>query len=160
MRQVILGFLGALLVSGAASAAPSGDLAVYAGQFGVFSDSNEKSVNMGVEYRYRDVWHGLRPTVGAMTNTDGALYGYAGINWDIALGSKFYLTPGVKVGGYSQGSSKDLGYGIEFHDSIELTYRMQSGQRIGASLVHMSNASLGNKNPGVEMIQAVYSHPF
>ena len=95
--------------------------------------------------------------------TDRAKFdaGYAGINWDLPIDAirPFIITPGVKVGGYSQGDSKDLGYGIEFHDSIEVTYRFNDGQRVGAVLSHMSNASLGNKNPGTEIIQAVYSFP-
>ena len=144
----------------AAEAPPSADLDVYAGQFSALRDNKDKSAEFGAEYRFKDQWYGLRPTVGVMANTDSAMYGYAGINWDLPLGiAPIYITPGVKVGGYDHGDSKALGYGIEFRDSIEMTYRFDDGQRVGAALTHMSNASLGNRNPGVEMIEAVYSHP-
>ena len=139
-----------------------GDIVVAVGQFSALRSSQYSSTMGNIEYRFPDQYHGLRPTVGAMANTDGATYGYAGINWDLPISAirPFVITPGVKVGAYSQGSSKDLGYGVEFHDSIEVTYRFNDGQRVGASLAHMSNASLGNSNPGVETIQAVYSIPF
>ena len=169
MRLFIASFLGALSVASSAyaledtanDAGNKADVAIYAGKFSALRDKASESVEGGVEYRFKDQWYGVRPTVGAMANTDGAIYGYAGINWDLPIRAirPFYITPGVKVGGYSQGDSKDLGYGLEFRDSIEVSYRFNDGQRLGAYLTHMSNASLGNKNPGTEMIGAVYSHP-
>ena len=138
------------------------DIAVYVGKFSALRDPNSASVEGAVEYRFKDQWYGVRPAVGIMANTDKAFYGYAGIDWDLPIRAirPFYITPGVKVGGYSQGESKDLGYGLEFRDSIEMTYRFNDGERVGAYLTHMSNASLGDKNPGSEMVGAVYSHPF
>ena len=134
------------------------EVAIYGGQYSVLKDSQYKTELIGLEYRWKDQWNGLRPVVGFWGNNDSAKYAYGGMYWDFPLGP-FMITPGVAVGGYAGGDSKDLGYGIEFRDTIEITYRFESGQRIGAQLTHMSNASLGDSNPGVETLQAVYVHP-
>lgn len=163
MRIFATALVSLCAITGTAYAADSqkGDLVVSVGKFSALRDKDHETVSGNLEYRFADQYYGLRPTVGAMANADGALYGYAGINWDLPISAirPFVITPGVKVGGYSKGDSKDLGYGVEFHDSIEVTYRFDNGQRVGAALVHMSNASLGSQNPGTEIIQAVYSFP-
>ena len=171
MRSLLVSLLSLIVLTSVAHAeindtahdsGNTADIAVYVGKFSALRDTNSESVEGAVEYRFKDQWYGLRPAVGIMANTDSALYGYAGIDWDLPIRAirPFYITPGVKVGGYAQGDSKDLGYGVEFRDSIEVAYRFNDGERLGAYLTHMSNASLGNSNPGTEMIGAVYSHPF
>jgi lipid A 3-O-deacylase len=163
MRTLLAATVSLFTLTTTAHAAdsPKGDLVVQAGLFSALRDKANESVEAGMEYRFADQYYGLRPTVGIMGNGDGAMYGYAGINWDLPINAirPFVITPGVKVGGYAKGDSKDLGSGIEFHDSIEVTYRFDSGQRVGAALVHMSNASIGSENPGTEIVQLVYSHP-
>lgn len=158
----IITVLAAMLAAQVAQAAPrnSPDVAVYIGQYSALRNNANRSIMGGIEYRFRDQYYGIRPTVGVLSNTDGAFYGYAGINWDLPLGIKpIYITPGFNIGGYSKGDSKDLGYGLEFRSSIEVTYRFKNGQRLGAALSHLSNAGLGSENPGVETYQLVYSHP-
>lgn len=141
--------------------ASQGDLAFHAGRFSALRDKPRRSFTAGMEYRFPDQFHGLRPTIGALANADGAIYGYGGINWDLPVPSTpIVITPGFVAGGYSQGDSKDLGHGIEFRSTLEVTYRFDDGQRVGAAISHLSNASLDNDNPGTETIQAVYSLPF
>lgn len=139
------------------SASADGDIAVYAGQYSIFDDHFD-SVMFGGEYRWADIWHGIRPTIGAFNNSDDAIYGYAGIYWDLPLGP-FVLSPGVAGGYYHRGNSKDLGNDFEFRDTLELTYAFESGQRLGLQLTHLSNASLGEDNPGVETLQVVFTNP-
>jgi lipid A 3-O-deacylase len=160
MRR-LAAFALTLLAAGGAHAAPGqDDFAIYGGEFSVFRSNQYATFEGGVEYRWADIAYGIRPTIGAWANGDGALYGYAGFYWDIPLGIEpFMITPGVAIGAYDQGDSKDLGSGIEFRDTIEVSYRFMDGQRLGAQLTHMSNASIGSSNPGVEMVQAVYTHP-
>jgi hypothetical protein len=92
------------------------------------------------------------------SNSDDAIYGYAGIYWDIPLG-RFVISPGVAGGYYHQGDSKDLGNAFEFRDTIEVTYRFEAGQRLGLQLTHLSNAGIGDSNPGVETLQLVFTNP-
>ena len=48
-----------------------------------------------------------------------------------------------------------------FEESKEtLSYQLKSENRIGISFGHISNANIGNKNPGVEIISFSYQKPF
>jgi hypothetical protein len=92
----------------------------------------------------------LKPFYGAMINGDDGKYFYSGLRKDIVLSNKTYLTPSFAVGYYDQGKSKDLGYDLEFRSQLEFSYKLESTNRIAISVNHISNASLGEQNPGVE----------
>lgn len=155
-----IGSLVALTSIAQAAGTGTGDIAVYGGDFSI-RDSDQSSFMGGVEYRFKDQYNGLRPTVGVFANTDKAVYGYAGAYWDLPLNTApFVISPGFAVGAYNQGDSKDLGSTLEFRSTLEVSYKMQNAQRIGVQISHLSNASIGDKNPGVETLQAVYTHPF
>ncbi len=157
MRKILGSLITLVALTGTAHA---GDIAVYGGQFSAFRDNKDKTALLGVEYRFKDQYNGLRPTIGTSANFDGATYTYAGAYWDLPLNTgRFVISPGFAVGGYTDGSSKDLGYGLEFRSTMEVTYKFQNGQRFGAQVSHLSNAGLGDHNPGTETVQAVYSHP-
>lgn len=165
MRRVPVICVALMCLAGAVQAqeqpdSEHGDFAFYAGQYSSFRSSQYETGLAGIEYRWADQYYGLRPTVGVWGNGDGAWYGYGGIYWDLELGnSGIFITPGVAAGAYRQGDSKDLGSWFEFRDTLEISYRFDSGQRLGAQITHMSNAGIGSDNPGVEMLQAVYTHP-
>ena len=167
MRILFAALATLLTLSGAAHA---GDIAVYAGKFSALRDEANESALVGLEYRfnnpgYQGVWNGIRPTIGTSANTDGATFTYAGIYWDfpITKGAKsgFVITPGFAPGYYNDNGneSKRLGYGLEFRSTLEATYKFEGGQRVGAQIAHLSNANIGNKNPGTETVQVVYTHP-
>ncbi len=130
----------------------------YVGGFDV-SQGDDSAAEAGLEYRYKDVYHGLRPLAGIMVTSDSAVYGYAGIQWDLFLSDSIILSPNFTAGGFSQGNGKDLGYGIEFKSGIELAYQFEDASRLGVAFNHMSNASIGNDNPGTENLIATYSYP-
>ena len=44
-----------------------------------------------------------------------------------------------------------MGNKLEFRTTLELSYQLNNDDRIGFSLGHISNANIGNKNPGVEI---------
>ena len=92
----------------------------------------------------------LKSFYGIMVNGDDGLYVYSGLREDINLGDNIFFTPSFAIGYYDQENSKDLGYDLEFRSQLELSYQFQSMNRIGLSLNHISNASLGEQNPGVE----------
>ena len=45
---------------------------------------------------------------------------------------------------------RDLGYELEFRSGIEIGYVFCNKSRLGVHFYHISNASLGRKNPGEE----------
>lgn len=154
--------LAALAVTALASPAFAGQgehLAIYGGQFEI-SDSTNDSAMLGLEYRFKDQFNGLRPVVGAFANEDSGAYAYAGAYWDLPLGTKpFVISPGFAVGAYNEGASKDLGYGLEFRSTLEIAYEFENNHRLGVAISHLSNAGIGDSNPGTETAQLVYSYP-
>lgn len=150
--------LAALALLSTPALAQGGDLlSVYGGQFEISDDTNDSTM-LGAEYRFADQFNGLRPVVGGFVNGDSGAYGYAGAYWDLPLGTEpFIISPGFAVGGYHSGASKDLGLGLEFRSTLEVAYQFDSGDRLGVAISHLSNAGIGDSNPGTETLQAVYS---
>lgn len=113
-----------------------------------------------VEFRLGKLEYFGHPFTGFMFNTGGAIHLFAGLYYDIHLGDYFILTPGFAPGLYVKRNSKDLMYVLEFRSQIEFTYIFKNHSRIGFSFNHISNASLGEENPGVESIALTYVIPF
>lgn len=156
IRKYLAAFLFLLL--GTSSAYANDYLNFYAGYFDITQDDNN-AAQFGLEYRYDDVYHGLRPGVGVNLSDDGSVYGYGGFFWDVYLSDSWVFTPNIVVGGYHQGSGKDLGHGIQFRSGLELSYEFPRQNRLSVAFNHISNASLGDANPGAETLLFMYQHP-
>ena len=89
----------------------------------------------------------LTPVTGAMITQDSATYFYTGVEANLDLGP-FKLTPSFTPGIYSQGEGKDLGHPLEFKSEVQLSMDLGESTNFGMSYNHVSNASLGDKNPG------------
>ena len=79
--------------------------------------------------------------------SDNTTYLYTGIQADYNLG-KINLTPSFTPGLYGQGDGKDLGHMIEFKSELQLSLDLSKKTEMGFSYNHLSNASIGDKNPG------------
>ena len=109
----------------------------------------------------------LKPFVGMEVTTDSALYVLGGIYLEDNLGklltgneNKWNFTPSFGLGYYDDGDGKKLGNKLEFRTTLEVSYQLKNDDRIGISLGHISNANIGDKNPGVEIISLSYQTPF
>ena len=123
----------------------------YSGLFD-FSDKGKKSTIIGLQHQNenltRESFLGtLSPVTGAMITTDNAAYFYTGIQAQYKIG-KVNLTPSFTPGIYEQGDGKDLGHLIEFKSEIQISLDLSNTSELGFSYNHISNASLGDKNPG------------
>lgn len=131
----------------------------YIGWFD-FIDDEDAATQFGAEYRFNPMNYGIRPTLGINVSTDGSVYGYGGVNWEVpVVKDDLYLIPNFMVGAYSEGDGKDLGGAIEFRSGLEIAYQLANQHRIGLSVNHISNASIYDKNPGAETILINYSVP-
>ena len=124
---------------------------VYTGMFD-FSDDGKKSSLIGFQHQNenlnRDTFLGnLSPITGAMITADNASYFYTGVQAHYKIGS-LNLTPSFAPGYYSVGNGKDLGHALEFKSEIQLSLELPKDSQFGFSYNHLSNASLGKKNPG------------
>lgn len=156
--------LGAALCSVGASAQDKKDidkpLVVLGG--GIFDVGDKSRAEGRLEIRAGEpiLWR-LKPMAGVNATGGGGVYGFVtGLLADFPLGEGFVLTPSLAAGGYRQGSSKDLGSGIEFRSQIEVAYVMAGGTRLGLGASHLSNAGIGDKNPGANSVFAFVALPF
>ena len=109
----------------------------------------------------------LKPLAGIEYTSDSASYFNIGVYLDDNLGTLFInkkspinFTPSFALGYYDNGDGKNLGNNIEFRTTAEISYELKNSNRIGLSLGHISNANIGNKNPGVEILSISYQVPF
>lgn len=101
----------------------------------------------------------FRPLVGAMATIKGSSYLYGGINFDLFPCDQIVVAPGFAAGWYRAGKGKDLGYPLEFRSGVELAWQFEDASRLGIHFYHLSNASLGKRNPGEESLVLFYDIP-
>ncbi len=121
-------------------------------------------INIGPE---EDNFFYLKPFAGIEVTTDSAFYLISGIYLEDNLGklmsgqeNNWNFTPSFGLGYYDDGNGKKLGNKLEFRTTLEFSYQLENADRIGISLGHISNANIGNKNPGAEIISLSYQKPF
>ncbi len=124
---------------------------VYTGMFD-FSDDGKKSSLIGFQHQNedlnRDTFLGnLSPITGALITGDNATYIYTGVQAQYKIGA-INFTPSFTPGLYHEGDGKDLGHLIEFKSELQFSLDLSNDSELGFSYNHISNASLGDKNPG------------
>ena len=131
------------------------------GQFDVNDTVDSSEIRF--EYLYANNFlknnYDLKPFLGVMRNGDNGKYIYSGLRKNIRISEKWFFTPSFALGYYDRGDSKDLGYNLEFRSQIEFSYKLKSS-RIGFNLNHISNASIGDTNPGTESATISLIRPF
>ena len=127
------------------------EFSVYTGMFD-FSDDGKRSTLIGLQHQNenlnRDTFLGnLSPITGALITTDNAGYIYTGIQAQYKIGA-LNFTPSFTPGLYYEGDGKDLGHLLEFKSELQISLDLSKTSELGFSYNHLSNASLGDKNPG------------
>ena len=123
----------------------------YSGTFD-FSDDGARATLFGIQHQnenlYRDSFLGtLSPVTGFMITADNAKYAYTGVQAQYKIGA-LNVIPSFTPGLYGEGDGKDLGHLIEFKSEVQLSLDLTKDTELGISYNHISNASLGEKNPG------------
>jgi lipid A 3-O-deacylase len=118
-----------------------------------FSDNKQKAILVGFQHQNenleRDTFLGnISPITGGFLTENSAAYIYTGVEWNYAIGDKLKFTPSFAPGIYHEGNGKDLGHALEFKTEVQASYSVSGSTSIGMSYNHISNASLGDKNPG------------
>ena len=117
-----------------------------------FSDDKQAAVLVGLQHQNeslkRDTLIGnISPITGGFITVNSAVYIYTGFEWNVDMGALTF-TPSFAPGLYHEGDGKDLGHVLEFKSEIQFSYELSKDTNIGLSYNHISNASLGDKNPG------------
>jgi len=132
---------------------------VAAGEHDVLRNQ-EDGGEVGAELRFHEYHIGFLPrfipdfipVLGAMRQSKGIVYGYAGFRLDFPIAERWVTTIGFGAGNYPHGDGKKLGGPVEFRSSIELARRFGESSRLGLQLYHLSNAGLYEHNPGSESL--------
>ena len=148
MRKILKAFVIYSFLFMNMGSASAGNLNFYTGMFD-FSDDGKKSNLFGVQHiNTEDIYfENLQPVTGAMITADNATYFYKGFQIQNGDGA-FKFTPSFTPGLYFEGDGKDLGHVIEFKTELQISFEISSNSELGFSYNHISNASLGDKNPG------------
>ncbi|MES2272712.1 MAG: acyloxyacyl hydrolase [Chlamydiota bacterium] len=101
----------------------------------------------------------FRPLLGLMATAKGSFYLYLGINFDLLFWDHLLFAPGFAAGYYAAGQGKDLGFPVEFRSGVELAWQFSDWHRLGLHFYHLSNASIGKRNPGEESLVLFYDIP-
>ena len=127
------------------------ELNIFTGMFD-FSDDKQKAGLFGIQHQnetlQRDTFLGnLSPITGGFVTENSTVYVYSGVEWNFDLGG-INFTPSFSPGLYSKGDGKDLGHILEFKSEVQASFNISENTSLGMSYNHISNVSLGDKNPG------------
>ena len=136
----------------------------YTGNFD-FSDHKQKAILFGFQHQNEILERKLflgnaSPVTGGFITENSAAYLYTGVEWNYDMGNKMIFTPSFTPGLYSEGDGKDLGHILEFKTEIQASYAISEQSSFGMSYNHISNASLGYKNPGANSYMVNYLKNF
>ena len=127
------------------------ELNFFTGMFD-FSDDNQASGLVGIQHQNDELFRksflgNLSPITGAFLTEKNAVYLYTGVQAEYELGF-LTITPSFAPGYYNYGNGKDLGFPLEFKTEVQMSFNISDSTHLGMSYNHISNASLGDKNPG------------
>ena len=116
------------------------ELNLFTGMFD-FSDDGQSDL-------FRDSFLGkISPITGGFLTENSAFYLYTGAQAEYNIG-RLKITPSFAPGFYNSGDGKDLGSVLEFKSEVQMSLNLSDSTEFGLSYNHISNASLGDKNPG------------
>ena len=136
----------------------------YIGNFD-FSDHKQAAVLLGFQHQNEDLERqtflgNISPITGGFITENSAAYVYTGVEWNYSMGNKMTFTPSFAPGLYHEGNGKDLGHILEFKTEVQIAYLVSDNASFGMSYNHVSNASLGDKNPGANSYMFNYLKKF
>lgn len=125
-----------------------------------FREKDGRGAGVGrVELRFNKEFLRIRPFIGVEGTTDSAAYLYGGGMVDVRFGDHFILSPNAAIGAYFDGDGRKMGSNLEFRTGVEAAWEFDNRMRVGAAFHHISNAGIGDVNPGVETVTVNLSIP-
>ena len=127
------------------------ELNLFTGMFD-FSDTKQAAGLIGIQHQNDDLFREsflgkISPITGGFLTENSALYVYSGVEWNFDIGP-LKFTPSFAPGFYGAGDGKDLGHALEFKTEVQASLNLTESSSVGMSYNHISNASIGEKNPG------------
>ena len=129
------------------------EISFYTGTFDVIDkEGDDQTSLLGIEHKnpnlFRDTFLGkISPISGGFMTGNSSVYLYTGIEGQYGVGP-LRILPSFTPGYYEKGDGKDLGSALEFKSEVKMSLNLSDSTEFGMSYNHISNASLGDKNPG------------
>lgn len=155
-----------LLEPAAARAEASGEapaqrpaVVLSAGTFALV-EAYDYPYRLGVQYRLaaRGRWS-LEPGLGAAFGPDGMAFLYLDLLRDFRLGERWFLTPSLAAGYFTNGDAIGVNEQLEFQSAIALSRVLDGGLRVGLAVHHVSNGGLASPNNGTESLVVFVRYP-
>lgn len=131
-------------------------VSIGAGALDVF-ERQRAEISMDLRLSGRGRW---QPRLIGTWTTGGARFAGAGPLWHAAPADGWDFAIGFAPGYYERKHGPRLGSRLEFFSSIEISRDIGHGRRVGLSVGHMSNGSIGDSNPGTESVRIFWLLPF
>jgi len=152
MKKIFLKFFLVLIVS--SSNGLAGDFKTNIGNF-AFSDNKKHSGMLDLSYdftenEFQTILGTIKPKAGVLFTNRLSSMAYAGFYADYKL-SIFKITPSFTPGLYSSGEGKrgkDLGSIFQFKSQINIGLDLSKLSFLNLGYSHISNAGIGENNPG------------
>ena len=141
------------------------EISFYTGTFDVIDkEGDDKTSLFGIEHKnpnlFRNTFLGkFSPVSGGFMTGDSSVYLYTGIEGQYGIG-RLKILPSFTPGYYEKGNGKDLGSALEFKSEIKLGLDIFKNSNIGYSYSHISNNEWGDRNPGTDNQQIIFSKNF
>ena len=159
-------WIAVLLCLSVLQAAPPPDFFSFGAGAADFLRERRRTWEFEVEYKFHlrclkspNRYLEFRPLAGLRSSAQGSIYLYLGINFDLLFFDHLLFAPGFAAGYFAKGRGKDLGYPIEFRSGVEFAWQFADWHRLGIHFYHLSNASIGKRNPGEESLVLFYDIP-
>ncbi len=123
----------------------------------------QKSTVYSFEYfSKKNIFKIIKPFIGFNLTNEEAYYGYFGLSADLFFADCrcLIVTPTLAAGWYVDGDEIKLGSRVQFRSGGDIYYKFRNNVRIGVGLYHISNAGIGDQNPGAEQAILKYQIPF
>lgn len=96
---------------------------------------------------------GIQGHAGLLLSEDQTWYLHAGLNKVFELPGRWSWGLSVSVGYYdTDDPAMDLGHEAELMTRLQLDYELASDQTLRLEVGHISNANIGDENPGTEFL--------
>lgn len=101
---------------------------------------------------------GLGATV--QVHQEGDIFLGVGLQAQRELRSGWFIEASLMPGLFEEGTTaNDLGSTLEFRSLIGVGRELRNGNRVSVALSHISNASIGDRNPGLNALSLRYHIP-
>jgi hypothetical protein len=114
------------------------------------------------------LWGRLRPNLGISINDGGdTSKAYAGALWELEWSNGLFFAAGLgaaihdgRIDSENRKDRKELGSRVLFRTVFDLGYEFLPHHRLMATFAHVSNASLGDPNQGLDTVGGRYGYRF